>query len=200
MVLSEQIEPVFIFPPADQVNGNVVTWENIRRSSGKLLVKGQVNLSEPDAVGAIISAEVLATTPSQLQFKSGSDTAITNGPAAVASGTTVSSKRLSVDVAAPRYLRAGLETSVSLRYRNLQGTGNAQMNLPDGLAYVSSIPEPTFIEGGVLTWQGLDRLSGTAKVRVAVDESLPANTILTIGASITDDVGAAGTETIVTTR
>lgn len=200
MVVSEQIDPVFIFPPADYINGNVVTWENIRRSSGTLLIKGQVNLSEPDAVGAILSAEVLATTPSQLQFKSGSDTAITNGPAAVVGGTTVSTKKLSVSVAAPRYLRTGLQTSISLRYRNLQGTGNAQMNLPDGLSFVSAIPEPTSVDGGVLTWSGLDRLSGTAKVRVLVDPTLGPNTILTIGGSITDDIGASGTETVVTTR
>ncbi|MFT4572036.1 MAG: putative repeat protein (TIGR01451 family) [Hyphomicrobiaceae bacterium] len=200
MVLSEQINPVFIFPPADQIDGNVVTWENIRRSSGTVRVKGEVILTESNAVGAILSAEVLATTPSQLQFNSGSDTAITNGPAAVAAGNTVSKKKLTVSVNAPRFLRAGLQTSISLRYRNLQGTGNAQMNLPVGLTYVSSIPEPTLIEGSIFTWTNLNRLSGSAKVRVLVDEALDPNTILTIGASITDDVGAAGTESIVTTR
>ncbi|MBI5506259.1 MAG: DUF11 domain-containing protein [Deltaproteobacteria bacterium] len=195
MSLSDGLEPTMAIPSPSYQDSGVLTWNGLP-AKGKVDVRARVMISDPRVRGSVVSAEVTVSDADGTLLRNAADTIVTATPGDPPGPGSFSK----LDLKAPRFVRAGLITSLTLRYTRLSGNGSALVNLPEGMSFDQAVPAPSSVQGNVLRWDALAGTSGSVKVRAGVAAALVPGQHVTVGASVTDDVGTVARETELTLR
>ncbi len=135
-----------------------VTWRGLAAPGGT--IKLRVRVDADVAPGTTMSS--LATLVHARGTLSSEATSTVLG-GTVAGGSSARDVQLSLSGA--RSVRPGLDTSLSLKIKNLSGSGTVRLTLPAGVILVSSLPAAASAGGGQVVWHGV---SGTAAIKATV--------------------------------
>jgi hypothetical protein len=175
LTLPASVQIVTVYPAPLSTVGNVLTWQNLPTPAGGVRVRTQV--SEAVAAATVLTATARLTDSGGTDLESIRDTIVT-GAAGNPGGANVS-----LSLAAAKQVAPGLVTTISIKYRDVQGTASVEVTLPPGLSPSSSTPE-ALVSGSTLTWTGLPPGEGAIKLKVRVDADAAPGSLLTVNASI----------------
>lgn len=167
-------------------DGSLLVWEGLE-GSGTIKLRGTAAMTT-DGAAEVVAVDVLASDGHD-EIRSGIDTVLSPSSGG---GSVTPGAGADVTLSAPRYVKPGGETQISLRFRGLAGTGNATMSLPAGVVFVSGQPTPTAVEGNLISWRDLSSLSGTIKVRVTIPAAALPGSSLAVTGTLTDARGSVG--------
>jgi hypothetical protein len=105
----------------------------------------------------------------------------------------------SLTLSVPLHARRGLSTTLSLRYRKVNGDAIVRVTLSPGLQLEYSTQPPVQGAGGELVWFGLRGPMGSLKIKARIQPDVPIGTALLVHADLIDGQGNVEqqTETIV---
>lgn len=184
-LLSPGVELVRVTPQPTTIDGSLLAWNNVG-PTGVVKIRGKAQLPSLAARGGIVSMDVALADAATGQIMTGGLDAPVIVPA---TDPSTSTKTLSVVLGGARYVTPGVETNLTLRYRNLATGGEAVINLPEGLTLVSALPAPSTSDGAQIRWNSILPGSGAIKIRAAVSAGLASGTPLAVGTTILSDAG-----------
>ncbi|HYD50812.1 MAG TPA: hypothetical protein VEB21_20825, partial [Terriglobales bacterium] len=205
MQMPAELTPFVSIPVAEFGADNVVRW-TLDGVPGRPL-SASVKLKALVSPGAIAGQTLMITGSATTASGNASGSrAVTVKAGRAGSGTggvtTGSTRPLALSLAGARTFKPGLTTSLTLRYRNLTGSGRLHVNLPPALRNVMlTVPPATITPDGQLVWTGLTKASGGVSIRALVGTDITSGEVLPITATITGaNNTSASTASLVTVR
>lgn len=89
----------------------------------------------------------------------------------------------------PQHARPGLTVQLMMRYRNLGTPGRVRIDLPAAMRVVQTVPAANVEPGGAIVWSGLDRPTGSLKIKAQIHPQAEVGRALLIRADVADASG-----------
>ncbi|MFQ5666745.1 MAG: hypothetical protein ACE5I7_09975, partial [Candidatus Binatia bacterium] len=174
VVVSNSVQPA---PSSTSSDG--LTWQTLPSASGSVKVNARVAAAVPQ--GTVLHASATLTSAGGEVLRASRDTVVS---AAISPGGS-SPAAATLFLNAPRTVRRGLTTTITVSYRKLAGTGTVQLTLPPELTVQLTVPAATVGADGQVSWSGLRGPNGSVKARVLVASTAPAGSVLASEALLT---------------
>ena len=187
--LPDDVDIVTIFPDPTSLVGNVLTWSNLPTPSGGARVRTRV--SDDVTTSTVLTATATMTDSAGADLTSARDTVVT----IVASKTEIETPPASISLAAAPRVPAGLVTTISLKYANVQGTGSVNLVLPEEMTPTQTIPQAQ-VAGNVVSWSDIDEGTGALRAKVLLSSSATPGAVLTVTANLTDSVSGTSSDSV----
>lgn len=189
LTLPADVDIVTVYPDPIGIIDNAVTWSNLPAPAGGVRVRTRVSASLTES--KVLTATAAMTDAAGADLESVRDTVVTY----VAKPTAVDTASASISLAAAKQVTTGLVTTVSIKYRDVQGTASIEVVLPPEMSLSQATPEAQ-VSGNTLTWSGLPAGAGALKVKALVAATATPGSVLAVQATVVDSASGSASDSV----
>lgn len=189
LALPEAITIESAVPPATTVEPGRVVWNLLPGGSGAVKIRARIAADAADGSELAVLA-TLGHARGTLQSEASARVRAVAAAGGASSTGSSSARALQLTVSGAKSVRAGLETTLAVQFRYLEGAGNLRLDLPAGVEVVQAVPAAAAVSGSRVEWHGLASISGSLKLTVRPLATLAAGTTLPVMATLDAANGA----------